>query len=147
MANKYVNPPNTDDWKSIAQTFEEEWNFPGCLGALDGEHVCIECPGGGGSAYYNYKGFHSIVLMALYDDRYCFNLVDIGAYGRDNDTSIFNNSIFGVHFHSGNIILPNDIRSRLFNTSHNSWRLNFSLKGLANEAVSWKKSNGGRKDF
>ena len=85
-------------------------NFPGCLGALDGMHVCIECPGGGGSAYYNYKEFHSIVLMALCDARYCFTLVDIGAYGRDNDAIIFNNSIFGKHFHSGNIILPNDIK-------------------------------------
>ena len=41
-----------------------------------------------GSNFYNYKGFHSIVLMAICDSNYCFSYVLIGGYGKDNDASL-----------------------------------------------------------
>lgn len=52
----------------------------------------MECPKFGGSQYYNYKGFHSTVLMALCDSQYRFTYVSIGSFGRDNDASIFSKS-------------------------------------------------------
>ena len=50
-------PQSEQDWKAISSKFYEEWDFPNCLGALDGKHVAIECPGFSGSEYYNYKEF------------------------------------------------------------------------------------------
>ena len=45
----YVKTPSTtNDWKNIAKEFNEEWNFPHCLGAIDGKHIMIECPENGG---------------------------------------------------------------------------------------------------
>jgi len=32
----------TDDWKEIANDFENKWNFPHCIGAIDGKHVVIQ---------------------------------------------------------------------------------------------------------
>lgn len=32
-------PHTGDDWKIIASDFEKKWNFPHCLGALDGKHI------------------------------------------------------------------------------------------------------------
>ena len=66
ISHTYLKAPkNSSDWKQISKEFYEEWNFPHCIGALDGKHIMIECPVRGGSDFFNYKGFHSIVLLAL----------------------------------------------------------------------------------
>ena len=59
----------------------------------------MECPRNGGSAFYNYKKFYSIVLMAVCDANYCcFTMIDVGGFWRDNDASILNESEFGQVF-------------------------------------------------
>ena len=101
-----IAPQSEQDWKAISSKFYEEWDFTNCLGALDGKHVAIECPGFSGSEYYNYKGFFSIVLMAICDAQYCFTIVDIGNFGRDNDAQIFTSSEMGKAFISDNMSVP-----------------------------------------
>jgi hypothetical protein len=48
---------------------------------LDGKHVLINAPDEG-SEYYNYKGFNSIVLMAVADYKYCFSYFEVGGKKR-----------------------------------------------------------------
>ena len=36
--------PSENKWKSIADELYERWNFPNCIGAIDGKHVMIQCP-------------------------------------------------------------------------------------------------------
>ncbi len=33
------SPQSEQDWKAIAAKFNEEWDFPNCLGALDGNRM------------------------------------------------------------------------------------------------------------
>ena len=83
LADDYMKCPDTpDEWRQVARGFERRWQFPNCLGALDGKHVAIRCPPHAGSLYFDYKKFHSIVLMALVDAEYCFLYVDVGRNGR-----------------------------------------------------------------
>lgn len=85
-----ITPRTPDDWRTVARGFSTRWNFQHCLGAIDGKHVAIRCPRNAGSLYYNYKGFHSVVLMALVDANYKFIWVEIGANGSASDAQIFN---------------------------------------------------------
>ncbi|KAG8224494.1 hypothetical protein J437_LFUL003217 [Ladona fulva] len=79
--------PTKAQWESIAQNFERKANFPHCIGAVDGKHIRIVNPSN--SMYFNYKGFSSVVLMAVAVSDYRFIYVDVGSYGKDCDSNIF----------------------------------------------------------
>lgn len=78
-----------------AEEFWERWNFPNCIGALDGKHVRIFAPAKSGSLYFNYKEYFSLVMLALVDANCKFIALDVGSYGKEGDSSIFNKSAFG----------------------------------------------------
>ena len=58
----------------------------------------MECCKKAGSAYFNYKNFHSIVLLAVCDAKYCFKFVDIGACGSTDDASVLSETLYGTAF-------------------------------------------------
>ena len=68
------NPTTAEGWKEIAASYSSRWNFHYVLGALDGKHIRIRCPANGGSQFLNFKGYHSIVLLAR---RSLSNSIDI----------------------------------------------------------------------
>jgi hypothetical protein len=62
---------------------------------MDGKHCHIKYPSKTGSLFYNYKQYHSLVLLSIADADYTFICIDVGAYGRESDSSVFRNSAFG----------------------------------------------------
>ena len=81
--------PSEDTFKTTAQSFWDRWQFPHCIGCIDGKHVRIMKPKKSGSMYYNYKSFFSIGLLAVTDANYKFLLINVGSYGKDNDSGVF----------------------------------------------------------
>ena len=53
--------------------------YPMCLGALDGTHFSVKHPIGLESDYYNYKKFHSIIILAVVNANLMFTYVNVGA--------------------------------------------------------------------
>jgi len=89
LNKKYMPIPDKQQWKIIAERFETLWNLPNFIGALDGKHVRIEKFPNTGSTNYNYKSFHSVILMACCDADGLFTMIEVGYAGRNSDGGIF----------------------------------------------------------
>lgn len=84
--------PAEEDWKNIASEFYNKWNFPNCIGCIDGKHIRIKCPKETGTMYYNYKGYFSVVLQGIAGANYKFITIEVGAYGKQCDGGTFSDS-------------------------------------------------------
>ena len=90
MVPLYLRTPKTaNEWKIVANNFEERWQFPHCIGAIDGKHLVMQPPPGACSKYYNYKHTHSIVLLAVAGPNYECLYADIGTNGRVSDGGVW----------------------------------------------------------
>ncbi|CAK1580953.1 unnamed protein product [Parnassius mnemosyne] len=106
LQSLYMPEPDERTWSHTAELFYKRTHFPHCLGAVDGKHIRCEKLNGAGSEFYNYKQYHSLVLMAVADANYYFISVDIGAYGSSSDSTVFKNSAFGKKLEGSQLILP-----------------------------------------
>ena len=87
--------PSTEaEWKDIANKTFQRWHFPNCFATAVGKHIQLMHPHNSGSLQINYKGFFSIVLIALADYDYKFLFVEIGCQGRISDGGVFRNCDF-----------------------------------------------------
>ena len=68
--------------------------------------MAIRCPKNGGSLYYNYKGFDSVILLALVDAKYKFMWVDVGTNGSSSDAQIFNECYLRSGIVDGTLDVP-----------------------------------------
>ncbi|GBP12706.1 Putative nuclease HARBI1 [Eumeta japonica] len=101
----YIRIPSREDWIRIEHGFRTKWNFPGCVGALDGKHINIFAPDDT-SDYYNYKGANSIILLALVDDEYCFSYINVGTNGRASDGGVYQKSNLAQAMENNTLNLP-----------------------------------------
>ncbi|GFU07569.1 DDE Tnp4 domain-containing protein [Trichonephila clavipes] len=93
------------NFKSCTAIFYK-WNFPNCIGAIDGKHIRIKAPKNSGSLFYNYKDYHSMVMLAVVDADCKFTAVDVGSYGREGDAGIYLKSEIGQRIKNNTFNIP-----------------------------------------
>jgi hypothetical protein len=65
MAPLHMPVPTKEMLLATSDEFYLKWNFPNCVGSIDGKNIWLKCPSNSGSVYYNYKHYYSIVLKPL----------------------------------------------------------------------------------
>lgn len=105
---EYMALPTQERWKLIAERFFELWNLPNCLGSIDGKHIRIQKLPSTGSENFNYKSFHSLILLACGDADGIFTTVEVGFCGRNSDGGVFQASKLGECLRKGRLNIPSD---------------------------------------
>ena len=100
MKGTFINFPGAERCQASSNAVLQSTCFRGFVGAVDGCHIPIEKSRENEHAFVNRKGFHSIVLMGVCDERLLF--VDICVDWPDSvhDSRIFKNSPLGRAFTS-----------------------------------------------
>lgn len=106
LKEEYLGKPTRSDWLNVSDNFNIMSHFPHCIGAVDGKHIRVQKFRHSGSMNLNYKHYFSIVLMAVADSSYKFVYVDIGAYGKDCDSSVFQQTVFWKKMENGLLNIP-----------------------------------------
>lgn len=73
-------PITTDQLEETATAMERRTGYPRAVGSLDET---------AGSEYFNYKGYHSVVFLAICDAWHRLIAYDIGASGRSCGAGVF----------------------------------------------------------
>lgn len=92
LAPIHMAVPTKEDFQQISEDFKNNWNFPHCIGSIDGKHIRIVCPKNSGSMFFNYKKYFSVVLQGVADANYKFIVIDVGGYGKQSDGGTFQSS-------------------------------------------------------
>ncbi|XP_037571814.1 uncharacterized protein LOC119453839 isoform X2 [Dermacentor silvarum] len=94
LAPIYVACPSTaDEWLKVAAEFEEKWQAPNCLGAIDEKRIRWECRRGKSFSQDPNSARNFIRrLLAVSDAQYRFLYVEIGHFSRKLDGSMFHRS-------------------------------------------------------
>ncbi|XP_060861820.1 uncharacterized protein LOC132938831 [Metopolophium dirhodum] len=98
--------PTEEQWMCIENQYNRLWNLPNCLGSIDGKHIRIQKLPNTGSTNFNYKSYHSIVLMACSDADGHFIMIETGFAGRNSDGGIFRGSRMGRWLERNGLNMP-----------------------------------------
>ena len=80
------------------------YNFPHCIGGIDGSHIPIVASVEFPADHYNRKGWHCVILQALVDHEYRFMNLSVGYPGRAHDACVLANLVVFQKAQAGNLL-------------------------------------------
>ena len=109
LLGQYIKFPTGEAQREVIRGFERKWNFPQCVGAIDGSHIPVQAPLLNHTDYYNRKGWYSVLVQAIVDHRYLFLNINVGWPGSVHDARVFANSAIYAQVKAKQI-LQGDVR-------------------------------------
>uniref|UniRef100_A0A9J7Y3U0 DDE Tnp4 domain-containing protein n=1 Tax=Cyprinus carpio carpio TaxID=630221 RepID=A0A9J7Y3U0_CYPCA len=106
MMREYIKLPEGEELQTVLLGFKNRWGFPQCAGAIDGSHIPVIAPPENHADYFNRKGWHSVILQAVVDHKYCFTNINIGWPGSVHDSRVLRNSVIYEKAERG-VLFPN----------------------------------------
>ncbi|CAM4608237.1 unnamed protein product [Leuciscus chuanchicus] len=92
MMRRYIYLPGVDEAHDISLRNSRAHLVPQVYGAIDGTHIPIRPPAEGYRDFVNRKGWPSIVLQAVVDDRCIIRDICVGTPGSAHDAAVFTTS-------------------------------------------------------
>ncbi|KAH7967542.1 hypothetical protein HPB49_025506 [Dermacentor silvarum] len=92
LEEAWLKMPAPADIEDHMREFHAMTGFPQGVGALDGCHFPVSPPKEHASDYHNYKGWYSMILLAMVDHRYRFRYTNVGSPGRCHDVFVYGRS-------------------------------------------------------
>ncbi|XP_064487325.1 uncharacterized protein LOC135399499 [Ornithodoros turicata] len=105
LEQQWICMVRRNEMESHMREFHAVTGFPQAIRALGGCHLPVSPPKLHATDYYNYKGWYSIILLALVDHQYKFKYINVGSPGRCHDAHVYGRSrlrslVDGDHFQS-----------------------------------------------
>ncbi|KAI1884492.1 hypothetical protein AGOR_G00226940 [Albula goreensis] len=91
LRKRLISLPIGEQLDKAVQGFEAR-GYPQCAGAIDGTHIPVAVPNDKPADYLNKKGWHSVVLQAVVDHKFCFTDIYVGLPGQTHDAEVLTNS-------------------------------------------------------
>lgn len=77
----HLRLPTEEEFREIERKFDQKYQFPMTVGAIDGCHIPVTVPSHLATDYHNYKGWNSSLCLAICDSEYKvfmeFSLVNV----------------------------------------------------------------------
>ncbi|XP_037781859.1 protein ALP1-like [Penaeus monodon] len=107
LKEKYLKLPATSEkWQDIAKGFYNLWNFPLCLGALDGKRVPVRKTANCGSGDFETKAHDNLIMLGLVDANYQFMYVDVGEKGHSSESGVWDRCTLREDIENQSIQIP-----------------------------------------
>lgn len=88
----------------LADTVEEKYGYPQCIGAIDGTDTPITPPADGFSDFVSRKGYPSIVMQCVVDGNYMFRDTYANTPGAAHDASVFRLTKWILQYSNQNLL-------------------------------------------
>jgi len=104
MYSDVVAWPSPVECRSIADEFQSRYGFLEVVGCIDGSHIPVKAPAVDRDSYINRKGFASVNLLAVCDNRMRFIYTFSDCAGSTHDARVMHMSALGDSLSSGQLL-------------------------------------------
>ena len=88
----YISFPRGEDLCHVVEGFKNKWGMIQCAGSIHGCHIPVRPPASNHTDYYNRKGWYSVLLQGVVDQKYLFTDTCIGWPGSVHNARVLANS-------------------------------------------------------